>query len=398
MNRGAWHQCGDKSQRLVVEQLEAGRGVGVILSPRDLTLEKATEYAARYADLQAPVLIDPQFYVPDFSNDNLETYGLSQFRTSLAALGQISDDELADLATELEHLGAALGVGGVIAPAAMYEAGRPDIAELNMRLFAAAKNAGDVLGVPTLASVTLAQSVTNSDSTVAAAMDAATAMNADGWYYSFEFREERIPSAREVVRRCCDAGLSLALTGRPILHSYAGPMCLLSYGFGATAVGIGHSQNLWKFTRQRWEAATGQGGGGGAPPRFFSKALWGTVVYPDETQLMPTALRTEVLTPTPFCGPVLATPATQWSRWDAGKHLVCALAETSAELAELTTARASADAATQRLAGAVALYGQIRDTGVQLKDSADAYQENWRLALADVLATRSTDYDYLELV
>jgi hypothetical protein len=398
MNRGAWHQCGDKSQKLVVEQLEAGHGVGVILSPRDLTRDKAVEYAAQYADLQAPVLIDPQFYVPDFTNDNLDTYGLSQFRTSLATLGQITDDELTALTTELENLGSELGVSGIIAPAAMYEAGRPDIAELNVRLFNAAKNAGDTLGVPTLASVTLARSVTSSDSTVTAAVNAATSLNADGWYYAFEFEEERIPSSRDAVRRCCDAGLSLALTGKPILHAYAGPMALLSYGFGATATGIGHSQNLWKFTRQRWEAATGQGGGGDAPARFFSKALWGTVVYPDETQVMSTALRSQVLTATSFCGAVMATPPTPWAKWEAGKHLVCALAETSAALAALATARASVDAAMQRLSGAVALYGQIRQTGLQLKDSSDAYQENWRLALSDVLSTRSADYDYLELM
>ena len=224
MNRGAWHQCGDKSQKLVVEQLEAGRGVGVVLSPRDLTRDKAAEYAAQYAGLGAPVIIDPQFYVPDFTNDNLDTYGLSKFRTSLATLGQLADDELSALATELETLGSELGVDAVIAPAAMYEGGRPDIAELNARLFAAAKSAGDSIGVPTLACVTLARSVTSSDSTAAAAVDAATALNADGWYYAFEFEEERIPSSREAVRRFADAGLSLALTGKPVLHAYAGPM------------------------------------------------------------------------------------------------------------------------------------------------------------------------------
>ena len=355
MNRGAWHQCGDKSQRLVVEQLEARHGVGVILSPRDLTRDRAIEYAAQYADLQAPVLIDPQFYVPDFSNDNLDTYGLSQFRTSLATLGQITDDKLSALTTELETLGSKLGVSGVIAPAAMYEAGRPDIAELNVRLFAAAKSAGDALGVPTLASVTLARSVTSSDSTVAAAVNTATALNADGWYYAFEFEEERVPSTREAVRRCCDAGLSLALTGRPILHAYAGPMGLLSYGFGATAIGIGHSQNLWKFTRQRWETQTRQGGGGDAPARFFSKALWGTVVYPDETQVMGRALRSQVLTATSFCDAVMATPPTAWTRWEAGKHLVCALAETSAELAShyRTSERRCCEAAVDWSSGAL---------------------------------------------
>jgi hypothetical protein len=280
----------------------------------------------------------------------------------------------------------------------MYEAGRPDIAELNARLFAAAKSAGDALGVPTLASVTLARSVTGSNATVSAAVDAATALPADGWYYAFEFEEERIPSSREAVRRCCDAGLSLALTGKPVLHAYAGPMGLLSYGFGAAATGIGLSQNLWKFTRQRWEAPSGQGGGGDAPARFFSRALWGTCVYPDETQQMGAALRAQVLTATSFCNAVLATPPTAWSRWEAGKHLVCALAETYAELAAVPTARVSAVTAGQRLADAVALYGQIRLSGLQPKDSSDAYQENWRLALSDVLSSRSADYDFLELL
>lgn len=398
MNRGAWHQCGDKSQKLVVEQLEAGHGAGVILSPRDLTRDKAVDYAAQYAALHAPVLIDPQFYVPDFTNDNLDTYGLSAFRTSLATLGQITDDELSALSAELETLGAELGVWGVIAPAAMYEAGQPDVDELNARLFAAARNAGDALGVPTLASVTLARSVTSSNATVGAAIDAATALTADGWYYAFEFEEERIPSSREAVRRCCDAGLSLALTGKPVLHAYAGPMGLLSYGFGAAATGIGHSQNLWKFTRQRWETPTGQGGGGDAPARFFSRALWGTLVYPDETQQLSSVLRSQVLTPTSFCDAVVATPPTAWSRWEAGKHLVCALSERYAELAALSTARLSAAAAVQRLSDAVALYGQIRSSGVQPKDNSDAYQENWRLALADVLSIRAADYEFLELL
>ncbi len=398
MKRGAWHQCGDRSQKLVLEQLEAGHGVGVILSPRDLTRSRAIEYAAQYRELGAPVLFDSQFYVPDFSNDNLETYGLSKFRASMGALGQIGDGGLNELTKELETLGRELGVSAIVAPAAMYEAGRADIAALNMRLFDAAKRAGNGLGVPTLATVTLAQSATNGDSTVRAAVEAATSMAADGWYYAFEFKEERIPSSRDAVRRCCDAGLSLALTGRPILHAYAGPMCLLSYGFGATGVGIGHSQNLWRFTRQRWEPVVRQGGGGDAPARFFSKELWGTLVYPDETQLMSAALRAQILTPTAFCAPVVATPPTAWPRWDAGKHLVCSLAEVSAELVEDATARVSAQRASQRLEGAVALYGQIRDGGVQVKDGADAYQLNWRLALGDVLSDRATDYEYLELL
>ena len=48
MRRGPWHQFGDKSQKLVEEQLEHNVGVGVIISPRDLALHKAIEYAQKY--------------------------------------------------------------------------------------------------------------------------------------------------------------------------------------------------------------------------------------------------------------------------------------------------------------------------------------------------------------
>jgi hypothetical protein len=52
-------------------------------------------------------------------------------------------------------------------------------------------------------------------------------------------------------------------------------MGLLSFGLGATGAAIGHSQNLWKFTPDRWMPAASRGGGGDAPARFFSNAFGG---------------------------------------------------------------------------------------------------------------------------
>ena len=49
----------------------------------------------------------------------------------------------------------------LIAPAIPYEAARPDITQLNARLFLAAKAAGDALSIPTYATVVLGSSVTN---------------------------------------------------------------------------------------------------------------------------------------------------------------------------------------------------------------------------------------------
>ena len=282
MRRGPWHQFGDRSQKLVIEQLQQGSGVGVVLSPRDLARNNAIEYAQRYHGLNAHVLIDQQFYVPDFTNPNLNSYPMSHCRTAAAQLHQIADPDLAALATELYAVNNELSADGLIAPALVYEAGRPDIVQLNRRLFTAAKQAGNSLGIPTYATVILGRSATSSDQTMNAILSQATALNSDGFYYGFEFSPERIPSSREFVSRCCAAGLVLACTGLPVLHAYAGPMALLSLAFGATGSAIGHSQNLWQFTPSRWATSTGQGGGGKAPPRFFSSSLWGTIVYPDE--------------------------------------------------------------------------------------------------------------------
>jgi len=396
MRRGAWHQCGDRSQILVEEQLQQGSGVGVILSPRDLSRARALSYAESYRSLGAEVLMDYQFYVPGFVNPKLTSYPISAFRATVSSLGQLSDTQMTEIQNHLRVDNAELHSNAVISPAVVYEAGRQDIVQLNARLFSAARAVGAELHIPVYATVVLGQSVTASDQTVAATLAHATALNSDGWYFTFEFEDERIPSSRDAVRRCCAAGLTLACTGKPLLHAYAGPLGLLSFGFGATGVGLGHSQNLWKFTRDRWQPTITQGGGGDAPPRFFSSSLWGTIVYPDETAQLPANIRQQVLTASPFSGPVAAGLA--WPRWDAGKHLVFLLASVVSGLSHVNGARASAQAAAQYLQNAVQLHQTIQQSGLFLSDGTNAYQESWRLALQDVLQNNTADFEYLELL
>jgi len=397
MRRGAWHQCGDRSQLLVAEQLEQGAGVGVILSPRDLARPKALEYAARYRALGAETLLDHQFYVPDFTNPKLNTYAISALRAGISTLNRVSDADLVEFENQLRIDNQELGATAVLAPAVVYEAGRMDIMQLNSRLFGAAKRVADQLRVPTYATIVLGRSVTASDVTMASVLSNATALNSDGWYFAFEFEEERLPSSRDSVQRCCSAGLTLACTGKPVLHAYAGPLGLLSFGFGATGIGLGHNQKLWRFTRDHWQSpAGGQGGGGDAPPRFFSSALWGTIIYPDETVQLDAQLRAQVLTPSPFCTAALTGRA--WPRWDSGKHLVNVLASTFAQMAAVQNPRANAQAAIDRLSGAVTIHARIEQAGLFLADSTNVYQDNWRLAMQDVLNGRSGDYDYLDLL
>lgn len=395
MRRGAWHQFGDKSQRMTIEQLQKGAGVGVIISPRDLTKRNATTYASIYHRLGAHVLIDQQFYNPDYSNNFLQTYPISKFRAAISQLAGISDQNLAELSSELRIDNAELEADGLIAPAVMYEAARPDIVQLNRRLFIAAKQVGDQLNIPTYATVMLGRSITASDATVNTILSEVTSLDSDGWYFGFEFGNERIPSSQDAILRCCVAGLTLACTGKPVLHAYAGPLALLSLGFGAMGAGIGHSQNLWQFTRGRWEFKAG-GGGGKSPARFFSRSLWGTIIYPDETALLTTALRNEVLVQSPFSSPT--SSGGDWSRWEANKHLVNVIFSTVEEIAREPDPRANAAAAVAILDGAVDLHWRIKDTGLSLKDSTNVYQENWRAAMIDLLNNHSDDFDYLDML
>ena len=99
-----------------------------------------------------------------------------------------------------------LRADAVIAPAVVYEAGRADIVQLNARLFAAAKQVADDLKIPVYATVVLGRSVTASDKTMQNVLSQATALSCDGWYFGFEFEDERLPSVRETVRRCCVGG------------------------------------------------------------------------------------------------------------------------------------------------------------------------------------------------
>jgi hypothetical protein len=332
MKRGVWHQMGYNSQKLIIEHLDAKKGVGVIISPRYLSYDAAGTYAGHYAGKGAAVLHDPEFYVPESSQGKLGSYPSAALRASASALMRSSDSDLDNWSKALETENRNVGAAAVIAPALPYEAGRTDLVDLNARLFEAAKHAGDAIGVPTLATVVVGQSGTTA-SLIAEMLSAPTALPADGWFFQFEFQDARLPNNEDEVFRFCVAVLTLAYTGKPLLHSCAGPMSLLSFAVGATGSAISFRQNLWGFERSKWQIPDGQGGGGNAPARFFSGALWGTIVQPDELILLPVALRSAVVTHSPYSSAVASAPSLPWEKWTANKHMVHTIAEGAEKIA-----------------------------------------------------------------
>ncbi len=403
ITKGVWHQFGHNSQTLALEQLQQGVGVGVIISPRDLKLERAEERSVQYRALSAKVLLDYQFYVPDFTNQKLTSYSLDDFRNSVNTLRQIGQPELDSLSSTIEEQNRQLATTAVVAPAVLYEANRPERLDLNSKLFEAAKRAGDAIGVPTLATVGLAHSSVVSPHSISDALSHATGLACDGWYFLFEFSESRIPCDRAEVLSCGSACLTLAANLKPVIHAYAGPMALLSFGFGATAAAIGHSQTLWQFDRSRWAAPIEQQGGPGqTAPRFFSSPLWGTLIYSDEIIRIPETLRNAVMTHSPY-SQTISDPTTHgsvdWSRHNADKHLVHVLGEAAASLAARSSARSAAEGAIDHLSQASSFFSSIQNIPVLLRaESQCVHQTVWRGVMQQLLTDRADDYDLLELM
>lgn len=400
MRTGAWHQCGDRSQKIVIEELQNGKGVGAVLSPRDLAFEGAKGYATQYCGLGAEVAIDPQFYNPSYRNPRLSSYPTDSFRVSISNLLAIGTQQLATFAKQLEQENAELGASVLIAPAVLYEAGRADIIDLNMRLLKVAKTVGDELGIPTLSTVFLGRSVTQSDDATNAVLSAATSEACNGWYFGFEFPDpERIPSPKASVKRFCRSALALACTGLPVLHAYAGPMAILSVPFGADAVGVGHFKNLWHFHRSRWTSSQPSRRGGPEippPPRFFSRELWGTIVYPDEVRLLASSIQSNILHLSPFSGQV--GQGLNWDRWSACKHLVSIICDEVATIAALQAPRDALAHSKNLLHSALSNLASIASSGLRLRDDADAYQANWLASLEELEQEEASNFEYLELV
>jgi len=399
MKEGVWHQCGDKSQKLVLEQLGMGNGVGVVLSPRDLSFHNASEYANKYRDFGVDIIIDLQFYNPIFNNRSIASYPTNDYRISASDLCRFNESQLSGLAFSLYEINKKVGTTALLSPGLLYEAGRNDIIDSNSRLFDTSKKVGDDLGIPTYSTLLVARSASISETSITSLLSSATSLNSDGWYYGFEFNQNRIPSLYEDVIRFGSSLITLACTGKPVLHSFAGPLALLSMGFGATAIGIGHSQNLWQFTRGRWEKSLHpQGGGGDAPPRYFSRNLWGTFVYPDELLLISPLLQEAILSPSPFSNLLNATSPLPWSRWEAGKHLINVIGTTISEQSQHRNSLERADFAINLLDHAIQLGKDIQSGGLILRDQTCGYQDNWKKALSDGINIFRDDYEYLSLI
>lgn len=395
MKPGVWHQFGHQSQTLAADVIERGVGGGVVLSPRDLSLSAASAWASRYRSAGVDVIVDTQFHVPTYTNKTLATYGCDSFRESVASLGRMNAVKRRALSKRLETINRTLHATAVLAPAAIHEAGQGSVLRLNTQLFDAARGAGQALGLPVYATVVFGNSVLAAPEPLSRALAAATALHCQGFYFACEFQERRVPMTQTRVRVFLESLVTMALTAQPVMHAYAGPMAILSLAAGAHASAIGHWHNLWQFDRGRFAPPADARGGPATPPpqRFFSRSLWGTIVYPDETVQLPQRLRTRVMTHSPFSDP--AASGAEWRRGDAHRHLVHSIGGGASAMLRNRSVSARLEHAVEMLRSAEDLHEAVGEH-LTLRDRSASYQQPWRHALEELVRRRGDDIAELD--
>lgn len=400
ITRGVWHQLVDRSQKVAAEQIGHENGVGCIISPRDIKQDGAVKYAQNYASSGAAVLFDPQYHMPGFTNPKLGSYATEAQRLTVTKLLAITPSGVADLVASLESENAALGTSAVISPAVLFEAGRADLVDLNETLHGAGCAAASRLGKPVVATAFFSEACLRSPASLSGALAMLTKIAPDGYYVAFEFGGGDLCTDAACLAGAAQVLLTLATSGRPVLHGYAGPHALLGVAFGASSVGLAHFKTAWHFKRTRFQAAKKSGGGGDAPSRTFSRAMWGAMIHPDETALLSAALFAKLAEKTPFSAPPAPAP---WDKWTSYKHLLYILGTEVSKVLAVPTVRGRA-VHVQGLLGAAAKHGaafraELGALGVQPKPDTDpSYQLPWANAVAVALAARSDDYDLLDLI
>lgn len=401
MRNGVWHQLGDRGQKIAEEQLREGNGVGVVLSPRDLSADNAKAYSESYRSLGAEVLFDPQFYIPENRSGQQGTYEeLNEFRVSASKLVDNSHVEMRKLETALKVMAQRYACTGIVAPAVALEAGRPDSLQVNLALLMAAKSAAQAMSLPVFGVIPVGKSLLNSDLELATTIARMTAKRVDGWIFMADSGLDGYCLDKDCVKAIATSLLRLAQTGKPVMHGCAGPLSILSICFGATAVGLAHSKNMWRLPLSRFLPPEVSGGGGAAPPRVFSRSLWSSFVFPEELQPLPKQLRERIVTNSKW---VFIDPqddnyfVAQVSKWDTNKHLLYMIGSTIAELQSLGSSRKIAVQVQGILRNASTLHGEVERV-IAVKDNANQHTSCWQQALDEILETRVSDYQYLDLV
>lgn len=177
-------------------------------------------------------------------------------------------------------------------------------------------------------------------------------------------QRDSLKGLREVVE-------SLTANDRPVLLPHSGMCGWLMMGFGAVAFGAGVPASL-----ERTLVPSPTGGGGGHAPLhwFFEPQVLGFVRAEEMPAIAVVSGHTPC--PCPFCGGTLPGSGTGFDADDAARHYLWWCVTLAQDV------RAATDRAghiRDRIAGAIAFWGNVQTAGVLLDDrSKPTHLEAWR--------------------
>ena len=401
MHKGVWYQLGDKGQKIAEELLKSSNGVGVVLSPRDISDAKAEEYGRSYRNNNAEVVFDPQLYVPQNSVGLHETHEeFMEFRVSASKLLKHSQSEFARLGAALRNVAKKYSCTAILSPAIALQAGQPEHLKLNIDLLDVAIESASKIGLPVYGVIPIGQSLALSQSELSSVISKYTSKKVDGWMLMMDLGQNGFSVDTVLLKSLGVSILRLAQTGVPVMHGCAGPHALLSSAFGASAVGIAHSKNMWHLPLSRFIPSDG-GGGGASATRVFSRALWSNFVYPDEFARLPSLLKEQIVESSKWVSIDLENDAiylaSDFRQWDANKHLLKIIGSEFSDLLSIDDLNIRCDLVEKRLSGSIVLHKLI-GSHYSVKDRASAHQSTWLSVLTDIRKMRKLDYQYLELL
>lgn len=396
--RGAWHQLGYQSAATArdVFPKSGGGGVGAILSPKDEGWSGCQSDAAQFRRHGKSVMWDPQFFRLDFQNGYSADYLTNPYRVSLHRNGGLAVTDQSGLARALEITNRDLQTAAVIAPAVCVEASNSRSMDINELLFMLAKQAGDALGIPTLASIPIAASASASEAEIHTIIRRVTSWNAGGWYLLYDFDGNAVPSEFTRLQLWARTCLDLAATGKPLILGYQGLLSVVSVGLGAHGIALGQFQTLWHFDPNHW-AGTTPGPIRRASTKFFSVPLWHPLRFPDDFPTLPSPQADPFLTPSPWSQiPQARQVAARWGDADARRHFMYTTTQWIDAAMALPTPRERAIHAKEHLDQAMAHWVTLSRLRYQTPHSLP--HAEWSALLGWALTNRAQDYDWLDLL
>lgn len=377
-----YFQLGYQDQTRALELLEAGVGAGAILSPRHLP-NRLGRVADAVNALGRQVMVDPQLYNPNYQHS--EEYPVIG-QTTIGEYGGFRPS--ADFVCRLVDFQLDLGVTSVILPMPVLSAFSTEWIDGLRRTISYAQThlstrgfGGDVL-----ASLPLDYRLLEESKVRQQILDRITALDVDGFYLACASPDDSVfPTRSAYLLGQMDFIFRLKQNRYKVILGYTSYSAMMFFPFGLDGFCSGGHSNRRRFAIEEWEGdVDDEEGRRNAPlPRYASLNLLGTLVYPDEPDLLFSRGQWAEVDQSPyssmlFDGQVPSSKRASWKQKVSFMHYMWTCNRLANEFAELDR-EGRISRVRGRIAHALQLHEQFERHSIRLRtESSGRHLLVWR--------------------